>query len=231
MTSRRSSGGGFDSETATATLVDFLPSPEYYAYWTKDPTGIPIGEVDSVDLDFDDTTRTLTVDGNFTYLYQGREVEFSGPVTVQWPNTTGLCHFYFNGDDELVADTSITFLDIIRDNAYFANLYWNASRSEVVLAGDELHELMPWQAHLLQHQYNGGTSYGSGCIIGGDLDTHAQFSMTNGTFLDEDRHHSFGGKSVTVEFQTWAKEGLSGDWFVAAVDSAPVVMSGGVPQP
>lgn len=218
--------------------IDDAPAtiPPYTGY-VSDPTGIPFDEAPNVTLDYDDVTRTFSVSGSFVYLYEGTEFIHSGTTTVIHADATGLWHFYFNPAGVLVADDTVDFLELIRDNVYLANVYWNSNHAESVLRGDELHGTMDWNSHVLQHVFGTGTLYGSGLVIGdiladqdGSLDSHAQFSMSTGNFTDEDRYHDYAGSAAGATFNTWSKEGANGDWYIGARDTAPIVMSLGIPQ-
>jgi hypothetical protein len=215
--------------------VGAVPDVAEPAY--SDPTGIPTVDVDDITLDFDDGTREFSISGDFRWLWLGKVNEHTGTSSITIPDITGLHHIWFDKDGVLNTSTTVTDYNLIRDHVYLANIYWDNSRAESVLRGDELHGTMPWESHYLQHTFGAGTLYGNGLTIGGmtvdangSLDSHAEFTAASGTYLDEDREHFYSGKLLTGDIAVWSKEGFQGTWYESAYDSAPIVLSGGVPQ-
>ena len=207
--------------------------------YTMDPTGFP--SRDDSSISFDDGTRVFTIEpvsDSFLYLFKGELITVSNAVEVTIKDSDGLQHIYFDEDEALVADDSITLLELIRDNVYVANIYWNATLNESVIQGDERHGLMPWQSHLLQHEYNGGTLYGGEGLTFHDIsvdqdgssDSHVQFAAAAGMIVDEDIYHVIPGRLGGFDIPVLAKTGALGVWFVAAVNDAPIVLDTGVPQ-
>jgi hypothetical protein len=231
-----------DSDQVRA-FVDILNEnglPRWYEIGRNQYTGEPTGieDADAVTLSFDDGTREVTVEPagtEYFYLLQGVRRKVTTTESVVIPDTIGLHHVYFNSDGDLVSDTAVTIEDLLRNNVYVANVYWNGSTG--VILGNELHGLMPWQTHYLIHSFFGGARHTGGLTLAdivedasGDEDEHAEFSVASGGIIDEDLEHAISARAAGDTIITLARSGAAGTWIEAASIGAPVVLSGGVPQ-
>ena len=209
--------------------------------FTDEPTGFP-NRTDSA-ISFDDGNRKFTIEpvsDSFLYLFKGELITVSEAVEVVIGDPTGLYHIYFDEDGALVSVSgAVSPFDLIRDNVYVANIYWDAPNSKSVIQGDERHGLMPWQSHWLQHHYNGGALYGGDGLTFHDIhtdedgssDTHVQFAAAGGNFADEDIYHVIQGRPLAgFTIPIIAKTGSSPTWFTVAENDAPIVLDSGVPQ-
>lgn len=150
-------------------------------------------------LSFNNITRQLTitpVGSEFDYYINGRLFRKTGPVTFPAiPNTSGLYHFYFDGETPTV---TITFdPEIILSKAYVANVYWSVTDAAGIMMGEERHGLtMDGVTHRYLHN-TVGTRLGNGLAAGnlttsgtGAADADAQLSIANGSIFDEDLRHA-----------------------------------------
>jgi len=233
-------GGGnlfYDSDTGTL----------YFDNGTWIPVGggpsmaRTVGFEDKSDtsLSWDRGTRTLTISptgDDFTFWVDGQPTVKSAGESVQITDTEGTHHIYYTSAGTLTASTSATALELIYNNAYVANIYWDATNNMEVFVGDERHELMDPDVHYWIHTYGGGTAYGSGLSLDitsdgdGSSDHHAELGVNTGTFIDEDLPHSVDAKASPASIPVFYKTGLQGYWRADAAAQAPIKFSGGVPQ-
>lgn len=190
-------------------------------------------------LTWTDGTRTLEIDPTGTeFFYWVNNVRLrSTGDSVVIPDTEGLHHIYFDSDGNLQTSMVVTLADLIFDNAYVANVYWDATNSKAVFVGDERHGLMDPNAHYWIHTFGGGTAHGSGLGLGsilsdqsGALDTHAEMATSSGTYADEDIIHSVTGTAAPAPIPVMYKSGSTPVWRKDTAGNAPIKFSGGVPQ-
>lgn len=210
---------------------------------SNEPTGFP-NRTDST-VTFDPGTRTLTVAPNtptssqFEYYVRGVKYTYSVPQTVPIDDTEGLWHFYFDGY-QLKTSQSFTS-EIFLNSAYVAILYWNASDNEAVYFGEERHGLtMDGATHRYLHNLNGAV-YINGLGLGdfivdetGNNDSHAHFSVADGTIYDEDIVHSIVNGapqflSTIANLPVLYRLGAAGGWRKKTATTFPVIYPGTVP--
>ena len=208
---------------------------------SNEPTGFPNRD-DSI-IAFDNGTRTLTVapaSGQFEYYVQGVKYTHLSAASKQITDTEGLWHFYFDG---YTLEATQTFdINIITSKAYVAILYWNASDNEAVYFGEERHGLtMDGATHRYLHNLNGAV-YINGLGLGdfvvddtGNNDSHARFSVADGTIYDEDIVHSIvdGAPqflSTIANLPVLYRLGAAGSWRKKTADTFPVIYPGTVPS-
>lgn len=211
---------------------------------SNEPTGFP-NRTDST-VTFDPGTRTLTVAPNtptssqFEYYVRGVKYTYSVPQTVPIDDTEGLWHFYFDGY-QLKTSQSFTS-EIFLNSAYVAILYWNASDNEAVYFGEERHGLtMDGATHRYLHNLNGAV-YINGLGLGGFVvddtgnnDSHARFSVADGTIYDEDIIHSIANGfpqtlSTIAQLPVLYRLGAAGSWRKKTANTFPVISPGTVPS-
>jgi hypothetical protein len=160
-----------------------------------DVTSEPMGHVDNSqsELSFDNTTRTFTiqpvVDG-YVIWCKGRQYRISEPRSVTIPDISGFYYIYFDTTAQLQYRTS--FFDWPND-CMTAYVFWNAEVQQAIYFADERHGIvLDWQTHEYLHRTR-GAAYANGFALqdwtttgDGSLDAHAQVSLANGTFFDED---------------------------------------------
>lgn len=207
---------------------------------SNEPTGFP--NRDDSTIAFDNGTRTLTVaptGSQFEYYVRGVKYTYSVAQTVSIDDTEGLWHFYFDGY-QLKTSQSFTS-DIFLNSAYVAILYWNASENETVYFGEERHGLtMDGATHRYLHNLNGAV-YINGLGLGdftvdedGSNNSHAHFSVADGTIYDEDIVHSIADGtpqdlSTVANLPVLYRLGAAGNWRKKTADTFPVIYPGTVP--
>jgi hypothetical protein len=205
----------------------------------KEPTGFP-NRIDTT-IAFDSGTRTLTVAPTatqFEYYIKGVKYTYLSPATEQINDTEGLWYFYFDGYS---LESSQSFdVNFFQDRAYVAILYWNAADNEAIYFGDERHGLtMDSATHGYLHNLNGAV-YINGLGLGdftvdasGDDDTHAQFSVADGTIYDEDIIHPIEDMnpqalSAIARLPVLYRLDPAGNWRRKTADGLPVIYPGSV---
>ncbi len=147
-------------------------------------------------------------------------------------DTEGLWFFYFDTSGDLQATQ--TFADtIITRDAFAALVYWDAVNDEAVTFAEERHSN---EMNSLTHLYNHhtfGTRYASGLQPGdiivngsGDLDTHAQLSITAGVIWDEDIEISLPQLTAPAAIPIIYRSGANGDWRKIAATNFIVTTTG-----
>jgi hypothetical protein len=149
-------------------------------------------------LSYDTGTKTFTISGsNFIIWSEGNRFVLSGIYTKEWTNVEGLHYFYFNEIPSLTHSETFDPDTMIGKYALIALLYWDADTEKVIRFGEERHGIvMDGATHRWLHTTQ-GTQYLTGLALGdftvdgdGSDDTHAQFSVSNGTIADEDIIHT-----------------------------------------
>ncbi len=187
-----------------------------------------------VALAFDDGTRTFSLSptgSTYSYWNVGTKYTVASTDSVVIDDLEGLWFIYYVGS---VLTASQTVWNIYADDkALVAVLYWNATASESIGLGYELHSwMMDPTTHATAHLTTGSV-YGSG-LAPGDLDidgngddaTSAQLSIGSGIFFDEDIMHVVADEapqelSPTAEIPILYREGASGYWRKTPATSAP----------
>lgn len=159
------------------------------------PSGEPIGFEDrtSSSISFDNSTRTFQISASassyIVWCAGVRHVK-SSSETVVIPNTTGLYYIYFSSAGTLSYKT--TYFTWSEDTPV-SYVYWNATTASAEFFADERHGVtLDWATHEYLHRTRGAAiaeglnAYGYTLANGGDADSDAQISITDGSFFDED---------------------------------------------
>ena len=179
---------GFDSDDTQAAVeeIDFRQL-------VKEPTGF-VNRVDSV-FSFVDVTLIFSISPTTTsydYYIRGHKYTISTTKNATITDTAGIWFFHFNESEVLIAtQTPWDFEDPI---AFVSILFWDATHNTAIILGEERHGLvMDWATHKRLHEVVGTQVEPNNFrvddyILNGDgsLDTHAQFSITEGYIHDED---------------------------------------------
>lgn len=218
----------------------------------REPTGY-VNRSDSV-MSFNSNTRQFTIQPqsvSFDYYIHGIKHTITTPKTVTLPAATGLYHVYFDDTETLNVTTNFT-VDILKDYAYTANIYWNnapvTGTVNPVLMGEERHGLtMDAETHLHFHE-SWGCQYISGLALSNIIvdvasptNGNVQFGVTNGVIRDEDLRHIIRDESsVATELYDLVQD-LSpvaqipvlfrtggGVWNQKPADNYPLIYSDGV---
>lgn len=172
----------------------FVPTKQK-AQEIYEATGEPIGFVNRTDstISFDKTSRQFSISPavtSYDVWCRGTRHTKTGTETVTIPNTSGLYYVYFSSSGVLSYKTSYFTWDQDTPVAY---IYWNAVDGEAYFFADERHGVvLDWQTHEYLHRTrgaaiaNGFGALGYTVVGDGSSDTHAQISIADGTFFDED---------------------------------------------
>jgi len=158
-------------------------------------TNEPMGHADKSEssIGFDAGTRVFSISpvgSSFTVWCAGIKIVFTETESIELSDATGLYYIYFDQNGALGYQLNYFDWDSQAPTAY---VYWNADEQEGVYFGDERHGItLDWQTHEYLHRTRGAVLANgfdiSGYTVSGDgsLDSHAKFSLANGTFFDED---------------------------------------------
>ena len=219
----------------------FVTRSEVASLATRPPGANGFVNAYDTTLSFVDGTRTVTLTATADVTYYVNDVAFTlasgASVTVVIDNNEGLHFVYFNDDNELVS--SQTWVnEIITRYTFVSSIYWDATTGVGVIVSDERHGAeMDSATHLYNHNTYGArysSGLGLGDIVadgGGSLATHAQFSVANGAFYDEDIRHDIidlapQTLSVPAEIPLLYRSGVLGEWRKLAATSYPVTTTG-----
>lgn len=205
------------------------PSGPSFATVTHEPTGFPSQTDSLLTLDVANRKVTLSPTGaSFDIYNQGVGYSFATPLTASHSTDAGE-HYYFFSGSAFTCSTIGTFPSLMRDYVYTCHVLHDPV-GNTCIAGDERHGLMPWESHYHEHLADGAI-YMSGGALGdftadasGALDSHAQFSITQCTCLDEDILNTVGTKSLTGNLYTFWRLN-TGAWRWQA-SSAPLIATG-----
>lgn len=174
----------------------------------NDTNGFSPGQRNNTALAFDNITSTFTISATsypYYYYQDGFKYEVGSAESVILPTTEGLYIIYYDLGvlNYILNATAAQSSEIIRTKCIVAYVYWDATNSEIIYFGDERHGIsMSPVTHSYLH-FTRGAQYLSGFAIGdilvnqsGNLDVHAQFSVAEGNFLDEDLIHIGTAKAV-----------------------------------
>lgn len=199
-----------------------------------EPTGF-VNRTDST-IAFDESTRTFTISGTYTFYVRGIRHTKTAPESIQIANTSGANFFHFDVSGQLVVLSSPQFLT----HAYIAYVYWDAINSKATVFAEERHGItMDAATHSYLHnalgtQYIGGFDIGNYTLVGtGSSNADATFSLTNGILFDEDiRINVVHSSTPTAQFeqeltpitktQKVYKTGASGVWVSDVASDYPV---------
>ena len=194
---------------------------------------------DNVTLSYTQGTRTPSispVSGNYTFWSDGVQYERGGDF-LSFPDLDGLHFIYY--DENGVDQSTQTFSDDLIDRyCLIAMVYWNVAAQEAAIFGGELHGMfMDPSVHTYLHNTK-GAAYASGFALGnfvtddtGDVDSHAQLSVADGVFFDEDIKHSITDGSPQdispiAKLPLLYKDGASGLWRRTTATNFPVTTTG-----
>jgi hypothetical protein len=169
---------------------------EKYGAVIGDPTGTEFHPVRNPDttMSLVNGTRTFSITPtgtSFNIWIKGKKYTYSTAQSIVIPDIEGLCWIYFNPSGVLTVVNSFDSA-IILDYALVAVIYWNAT-DKLGKLFDERHGITEtggehfWKHKHVRAQYNDGLQISSLTTNGtGNLDSDAQFIISDGTFDDED---------------------------------------------
>ena len=213
ITNVKPSGGSFVTtigvvEVVNATtgriIVDIIASQ--LAVEVTDTNGLPhdrsLGSTLDLQtgtaMEFNDVTREFYIEPigtTFRFYEQGVQYLKDSRQSLILDDVEGLHIIYFK-DGVLTTElfTSPAQVEpVILKHCIVSYIYWDATNKKSVYFGEERHGIsMSPETHVYLHQTR-GCQYVSGLGIGdiisngnGDIDTHAQFSISGGSIRDED---------------------------------------------
>jgi hypothetical protein len=162
-------------------------------------TGEPLGFINRShsSISFLASTREFKIEPNtganhvsYDIWTKGVKRTYTGINTVTIPNTTGLYYIYFDANGVLQYRTSYFNWE---SDCMVSYVYWNATVGQASFVADERHGVvLDWQTHEYLHRTRGAAFANGFAISGynltgnGSSNTHAQISLSGGTFFDED---------------------------------------------
>lgn len=222
-----------------ATLLDDSDAEE-----ARDTLGAQIAENGFADRDdstisFTDGSRTFEIAPavtSFVYYQSTQKYTVSSADSVVIADTEGLHFIYYDGST--LSETTTFSLALITTYALVGVVYWDATNNEGVYVGDERHgNTMDSTTHAYNHQtfgarHQSGLGLGNMTVGGdGDLDIHAQLSVSDGGIWDEDIQVSIvdgspQNLSTIAEIPMFYRSGASGEWRKIAATSFPITTTG-----
>jgi len=191
-------GNYFTSSNTQAAIEE---STRWLSQFTKEATGFVYSNdeytYERTDLTFTDLTRTLSIAVKSPYtsyivLINNVVFEKSTAETCTIDDIEGDWYIYFNSAGLLVSSqTPWTFID----KAFVAHIYWDFTNKKAIRFEDERHGcVMDYRTHRRLHRCDGTViELGTGLMIGnyidngdGSLNSHAQYSISDGFVWDED---------------------------------------------
>lgn len=161
----------------------------------KEPTGFQTRDTSSIS--FDDTTRTFTIEatnqtnGFNVWLHANEFTRYT--ESVQIPDITGVHFIYFDYPDNELKSTNLPTHELFLEKALVALVYWKSDLQKHIYFADERHGIvMDGATHQHLHlsigaQYRDGLALNNFTVDGnGTLNSHSQFSCSNGHIADED---------------------------------------------
>jgi hypothetical protein len=169
----------------------------------KEPTGFLNRTADTI-MTFSDADRSFTIAPkppatSFSFYTRAKLHTVTGSATVTLPalNNEGQWYIYFN--DSTTLHLSDTAWDLTGSISPVATGYWDSTNSKWIFEGEERHGLvMDHDTHSRLHRVDGtkpekdATKLMIGDYItdgDGSLNSHAQFSVSDGYLFDEDLDH------------------------------------------
>ena len=200
-----------------------------------------INRTDS-EISFVNGTLTFTIQPKapateFSYYIKGTKYTKNSAQDVVITNVEGNHIIYFDGST-LTSTTGNITETILKEYCVVGFINWSVADAKALFVGDERHsaDMFPGVHYYLHTTRN--TAYAGGLgignyILGGDgsLNTHAQFSIANGTIMDEDIDYSItSGSPQTLtpiaNLPVYYRSGASGLWKVKTADSFAFIQSG-----
>jgi hypothetical protein len=176
--------------------------------WTTNATSaFSVSGAAGADYEIYITGQKITVDGATKKL------------AVPTPHITGSYYYYLDVNGDLQVANSFSVSTLLKDNAYIANVYWNAERQEFILLGNERHTIQwDWNIHAYHH-LSEGTKYMSGLGLSsivsdgdGDQNRSARFSANSGEIRDEDIILTISEHTSAAEIPVFYRDGAGGKW-------------------
>lgn len=208
---------------------------------TGEPTGYP-NRTDSI-LSFDNSTRTFTISprtSSFLIYLAGESYQFNQPQTVTIPDLTGEYYFYFDRLDQTLKFTNVPSSELFEKQGITSIIYWQSAQQKAIYFADERHGIvMDGSTHKHLH-LSLGAQYRFGFDIHditvdqtGELDSHAQFSITGGRIADEDIdidvvHNQPQRLLGIAKLPVFYRIGAETNWFKTEADSFPLIQTGDV---
>lgn len=223
-----------------ATVQDALDGIEELRQIIQEPSGF-VNRTDST-LSFTDGTRTFQIAPDvtdYTFFVKGAKYIKNSAESVVWTNVEGLHYFGFDNTGTL--QHSVDEADVIDwisgNGAFISAIYWDATNSESIIRAEERHGFMPGTTHIHFHRGLGTLWYVGGALTGilpddtGNLDSHAQFGVSDLIFADEDIVFDVSdGNPQTLanpaEIPMYWRDGANGDWRRRAANTFPTIYSG-----
>jgi len=168
----------------------------------NDTNGFPLVQKTNTNISVVDATRTFTISATqypFHYYINGEKYEQSTAQSVIFSDVEGQHFVYFDTEGlKVIANpTPAQIEEMVLNYTFVAIIPWNATDKKVEIdILDERHGIgMNPATHLYLHLTQGAkfiSGFGlSNFVIGdGSLDSHAQFSVADGIYFDEDIEHS-----------------------------------------
>jgi len=187
-------------------------------------------------ITFNNGTRTFSIaptGASFDYYYKGKKITKTVAQTVQLTtDTQGFWWIYFT-DTALVCTNNASAAQF----AYLAQclvsiVYWDAVNQKQIYMSDDRHGTsMDGTTFLYLHEIV-GTSYAfgfapSGVLVdqNGSLNSHYQFGMTTGAFIDEDMINIVGPRFVPIAtYPLYYKVGAN--WTRKEASTTPFLTAG-----
>ena len=192
-------------------------------YAAKDPTGFENRTGSTVTI-VGSTTRTVTVSvvsGSYDIWFYGVRHNITTTKQINFADTEGLHFIYFDTDDtlkEYISPTTIQILEMIRDKCLVRIFYWDATNKTAIITTEERHGcVMDGLTHYYLHYTRGlqivsGFSLNDFVISDGSLDSHAQFSIAEGSVSDEDIGITSSAIASTTGVPILYRTGANGYW-------------------
>ena len=193
-------------------------------------------------LSWNDGSRRLTItpgEGGYDFWVTGLKFHKDAALTVDITDVEGLHFIYFDNtgtlSHQIAAGSDLH--QLIFETALVAIVYWNATNNSMVFVCDERHGLMDPDVHYWIHSYGGGTRHGDGLSLGdiqadesGDDNKHAEFTVEEGSIVDEDVVHTISTKSTPAKIPVLYKSGSTPVWRRESPANVPIKFDTGVPQ-
>ena len=179
-------------------LVDapasMLQPPSDAIVATSEPTGFP-NRTDTT-ISFNGSTRIFTLAptaSSFEVFLAGVKRKFTSSLTVTLTDDDGIWYVYIDSTTGALTATQTFSILLITRHAFVSVLYFDVVNDAAIFLADERHGIvMDAATHAYQHTTR-GAAYGAGLALGdltvdatGASATHAQLSVSDGFFNDED---------------------------------------------
>ena len=210
----------------------------------NDPTGFhPCGVEHATTLSSSNNNRTFTItptSTTFDVWVKGVNYIKTGSQSVIWPNVEGAHFFYFDTTGSLKTTNTGTMVEnvIAGDGAIVASIYWDTTGSIATLYEERHGIQMDGKTHLYLHNTQGAKYISGGALgnlvvdAGGNLATHAQFSVSDVVIYDEDiKLSSLDATQILTtpaQIPIYYLSGSTQNWRLKPKDNYPVIWSDGI---